>query len=327
MRYAGTRPGIPEVLNALFNDTGTVPVSQIWDQHIIPRDSYLLDPVALAIQAGDPRYIAAAQKVAEFSQSLREHPIDRGSAVLDMFLRGMGLDTNLSGLNSPPALTYPIEPGVEYKRQVLTPRANGGQKQVRAPGAEVEFIRFQDTPMADWDLPGPDHRDVNATVRNLGDVEELARSYIKAHPESILRLYQTPGGFRAWELGERMGAQDFQPRFEELNVDGDYARISINPSTKTLDDIPLASPGFASRISHKPGRVDWVAQPLTDLAGAEAVGDPVSIQRIRTYHDEPIRRAYLGGQGASPDAMARLQEQLPSASPMLRRTLAQRFRL
>ena len=77
----------------------------------------------------------------------------------------------------------------------------------------------------------------------------------------------------------------------------------------------MGGPAFSSRISRKPGRPqDWAAQPLLTLTGSDALADPVSLQRVRQYHDEPIRQAYLTANGVNPGALAMLAEQARFAS-------------
>lgn len=318
-RFAGSRPGLLEVLQALTSTGPGIPSQEIWDQYMLARASYLLDPVALAIDAGDPRSIELALHAAGVEANQLQRPVDRGSAVLDLWLNGMGVRTNLSGLRTPSKVVYPIEPGVEYRRQFKEPQRGVGQ------GVMAEYINLDRTPMMDWDLPGPDHKARNVTVRHLGDVEELVRGYVADRPESTIRLYQTPGGYRAWEMSERMGPDEFQPSFEQLNVDGDYARMSTNASRQQINGVPVDGPGFRSRISHKPGRVDWVAQPLTTITGSRALPHPESVRQVETYHDEPIRRGYLQQGGVSPDAMEALKRQLPTASEAMRRDLGRRF--
>ena len=159
------------------------------------------------------------------------------------------------------------------------------------------------------------------TAFTAGDVEAMAQEYVKAHPNSMLKLYLTPGGYRAWDLGETMTPKEFKPRFEELNVDPGYAYLSRAPYDGD-------SPGFASRISAKPGRVDWAAQPLATISGRLANPSMRSLQLVDTLHDAPIRKAYLtDGYGANKDAMAALKEELPGVSKTLAAEIRRRFHL
>ncbi len=323
MRFAGQREGIGGLIKAFLVD-GQVPLSEARAGLVVPRTDWLIDPVEAARAAGDPRHIAAAEAAAAAVAERESRSVDAGALYLDQMMRGLGLTTNMSGVGKPPRSTYPIEPGVTYKREYYEPR-RAGVKDTTRPGEMVEFVKFADTPMMDWDTPSDYHRATNVTVRHLGDVEELARQYVASNPESMLRIYQTPGGYRAWELGQRVDPEGFQPSFEQLKVDGDYARLAATAGPGELEGIALNAPGFSSRISHKPGRVDWVAQPILTLTGAEAMPDPISLRRVERYHDAPIRQAYLGGGGVNADALEALKLQTPTASQVLQRELSRRY--
>lgn len=52
--------------------------------------------------------------------------------------------------------------------------------------------------------------------------------------------------------------------------------------------------------------------------------DPVSLARVRQFHDQPIRRAYLGAEGINPHAMEVLQGQASTASAALQKELMRR---
>ena len=324
MRFAGQTPRIPELLKA-FVTGGAVPAQDAWALTGLPEREFLLDPVLLARQLGTPLHQSLVDNTANYESGRRHSSVDKGALAFDLLMGRAGIPTNLSSAIKPPTTYYPIAPDVNYKRQFK--QAVPGKADIRknAAGDIVEFIGLTETPMMDWDAPGPYHADRNATVRHLGDVEELINSYIQKHPASMLRLYQTPGGFRAWEIGERMPVADFQPRFEELNVDPDYALISNTGLGKSVEGVPIDPPSFRSRISHKPGRVDWVAQPIATFTGPEAMPDPRSRMLIDTLHDLPIRQHYLKANGASPDAINALRGQLPTASQGLRKLIARKL--
>ena len=277
----------------------------------IPRRQLNLDPMAAAVSLGSSsdELIAIAEAMAMRERRLNQ-TVDEGALALDQLL-----GTNMSGARKPPFTRVNLSDDATYKVQAKGVTGHAG------PTTDLEFIRLKNTPMMDWDKPDQYHRDANVTVRNLADVEAMAREYVKAHPESMLDLYLTPGGYRAWELGETMTPREFKDRFEELNVDPGYAYLSRSPYDGD-------SPGFASRISAKPGRVDWAAQPLTTISGRLANPDPRSAQLIETLHDEPIERAYLtDGYGASKDAMAALKGELPGVSKTLATEIKRRFHL
>lgn len=317
-RFAGSNQGILALIQQAISGTPTT-AQQLWDQIGASRGDYLIDPAAASQLLGTPAHQAAVAEVDRWAQDLAGRSIDGGAAAIDELLQRAGISTNLSGLRNPPPTIYPIAPDAQYKRQ-FKPSPTGGK------GTVIEFINLANTPMMDWDMPGPSHRDANVTVRHLGDVEELVRDYTRQHPSSILQLYATPGGFRAWELGETHTAEQFQPRFEQLKVDPDYARLSTNAMPVSVNDIPLDPAGFRSRVSHKPGRTDWVAQPITQFRGRDAIVNPRNLQLVQTLHDRPIADRYLQG-GVSPDAMAALQQQAGSASQALQAELRRRFRI
>ena len=323
-RFAGEASALLALLQQAVAGEQTT-AGDVWRQIGALQDSYALDPVAMAAQLGGVPYETAARGVSDWATTKGSQPLDRGALAVDQLMRSIGVSTNLAGSTRPPSFYFPIAPDAQYKRQYKP----------GPPGTVLEVINLANVPMADWDMPGPSHRDANVTVRHMGDVEELVRSYVRQHPTSSMQLYLTPGGFRAWELGENHTAETFQPRFEELQVDPDYSRLSTNSSPFAWDTrteageamrIPLDPPGFRSRISHKPNRVDWVAQPLKLFQGAEAQPIPRSVELVRTLHDRPIAERYLQG-GVSPEAMAVLQQQSTTASAALQAELRRRFRI
>lgn len=283
--------------------------------------SWMLDPVQLASQSPDPRYLEVAKEVQQREATAADRLVDRGSIAFDellTILAGKKI-SNISGQAKPRKIVYPIEEGVYYRREPRKSLIPGGK------GAISEYVSFSDTPMMDWDLPDPSHPMASITVRHLGDVEEMARQYIQDNPESMLRLYQTPGGYRAWDLGTRGTPVEMRRSLEAALVDPLYLSFSAaRPPVTHSSGLQIDGPGFSSRINPKPGRLDWVAQPVLDLRGRQALPDPVSLRRVERYHDNPISQHYLSG-GVSPDAMALLGQQLPTASQALQRELRQRF--
>lgn len=264
---------------------------------------------ATSLGSGSDALVAIANAMAARDQRLNQ-TVDEGALILDQLL-----GTNLAGARKPPFTRVKLADDAVYKVQAKGVTGHSG------PSTDLEFIRLANTPMMDWDKPDQYHRDANVTVRNLADVEALAHEYVKAHPQSMLDIYLTPGGYRAWDLGETMTPQEFKPRFEELNVDPGYAYLSRSPYDGD-------APGFASRISAKPGRVDWAAQPLTTIAGKRAAANSRSSKLVETLHDRPIQKAYLtDGYGANKDAMAALQREMPGLSQALQAQLKRRFHL
>ena len=281
----------------------------------------VLDPIQAAAAQSDPRYLRAAQAAQAELQKRQAIHLDGGAVALDVLARRMAGDRlrlNLSGARTMGRPVYPIAPGVQYERQLVKSRLGG-------KGGEVEFIRFDDTPMGDWDLPHPSHMSGNVTVRNLGDVEELIQGHVSKNPQSEMRLYMTPGGFRAWELGERRTPAEHAKAMEAMRIDGDYTRLAQQGNPREIEGVPVGQPGFSARISAKPGRSgDWVALPIATIAGEQAAVDPVSAQRVRAYHDQPIASSYLPGGQVPHAAQAMLKEQAATASLALQQALRRR---
>lgn len=325
MRIAGQSTKALELAGMLLS-LDPVPASEVWDHFFRPRHDYLIDPVTMAASYGTPASQQVVTRTAAWEAGLNEKPIDAGAAALDMLMRRVGIPSNLSGVANPPTVRYPVAPDVHYKRQ-FKPITGPARRDSKKPGTIVEYVGLTETPMMDWDIPSPSHASRNVTIRHLGDVEDLVMDYVQRYPSSRLQLYQTPGGFRAWETGERMTVQDFMPRFEELKVDPDYAMLSNTGFGRTVRGVPIDPPSFRSRISHKPGRIDWVAQPIAVISGKDALPDPRSTTLVKAFHDEPIRQRYLAAGGASPAAIAALRPQLSSASKALQSELRRRFGL
>ena len=314
-----------------------IPASEVWNRLMITKSPHMLDPLQLSAQYGTPAYQQAVLEQIQrgLTDPRNDKLISERLFNIDMARRNAGIPSNISGITTPTTHHFPIAPDIHYRNSYYK-RSNDSIATPNAPGgAVVEFINLPNTPMMDWDLPGASHPEQVATnVANLGDLEDVLRSYIDNHPEANLQVYQTPGGFRAWEVGTPMTTAQFEPRHEELFTDPIHAKVGReahinepNPERYFVNGVPIDPPGHRARISHKPGRVDWVAQPVFNMAGAERAVDPRSTQLVNQLHDEPIRRHYLGASGVSPDAMVALQEQMPYASQTLQKELRRRFRL
>ena len=68
--------------------------------------------------------------------------------------------------------------------------------------------------MMDWDTPGPYHADANATVRHLGDVEELVRDYTSRHALSHACRFIKPQVASEPEVSERKTVPEFKERVQ-----------------------------------------------------------------------------------------------------------------
>lgn len=252
---------------------------------------------------------------------LQQH-VDAGALELDRVLGSIGIGSNLSEAFKYPTTHYVLEPGVYYKRQHKLP-TNQRHATMQSPGVIQEFVGFKDTPMMDWDVAGPYHAERNATIRHLGDVEERIQNYLTQNPEATIKLYQSPGGYRAFDLTTRQSPTQYNPSFELLDVDPDYRMISQQKpnvlkyeGTISVNDTER----FNSRINPKVNRVDWVAQPIAEIKGRQAVVDPESMRRVRLYHDEPIERNFLTGQ-AQAAGLEKVKENLPTASQFLQKQI------
>jgi len=319
-RFAGQ--GLLQLLSNSLTQADSIPARELWQESYPAPKQWLIDPVEVAASNPDPRYLQAVQSVLQRAEAAGDKPVDLGALAMDAALQRVlpgGLRTNISSARSgPPVISVPIDDGVVYRREKRNSTSEG------APGTISEYVKFADTPMMDWDVPDPSHVSSSVSVRHLGDVEELARQYVAEQPESLLRVYQTPGGYRAWDLGVRGTPAQMAGQLERAKVDPNYVLLAQRGTEAVEAGIPVGQPGYSSRINAKPGRTDWVAQPILTLEGAAALPEPVSMRRVNTYHDAPIAQHFLRN-GVSPEAIAMLQQQLPTASQSLRRELGAMF--
>ena len=225
-----------------------------------------------------------------------------------------------------PSINYlgSTDPNVYYRRQHNLMGADARPTAER-PGKIMELVGTEQVPMADWDFPGPDHPANSITnVLTLGDAEERLQQYVSQNPEAAFRLYRTPGGIRAWDLTTQATPGQYNRAFKELEVDPNYAQISQQDSGQKLRYLrgtPFERPQdarvFFSRISPKPGRIDYVAQPIGEIRGAKAQdNNPINERFVIAWHDYPIQQAWLQG-NAKRVAMETIKQDLPTASQFL----------
>lgn len=286
------------------------------------KQKFVIDPVSVVSRQNNPELHQALLKSQQFAQRTLNQHVDQGALELDQLLGNIGIRSNLSETLKYPTTHYVLEPGVYYKRQHKLPVGQARLTQ-QSPGVIQEFVGFKDTPMMDWDVAGPYHAERNATIRHLGDVEERIQNYLAQNPEATLRLYQSPGGYRAFDLTTRQSPIGYNQAFELLDVDPDYRMISQQrPDVLHYQgSIPVNdTERFNVRINPKVGRVDWVAQPIAELRGTQAIVDPVSERRVRTYHDDPIQQNFLRGQ-AQAQGIEKVKENLPTASQFLQKQI------
>lgn len=267
------------------------------------RESYVIDP-------GKAR--AELQRLMAPQSPLQQSMGDLSLQAFDLYQKIN--DERIRRGELPRSIGVQLSPDVFYKRQ--------HRKGPSGQGHDVEFMSLKNVPMNDWDTPDPRHPDSSVTVRHLGDVEENIRNYQKLFPESKMRLYQTPGGYRAFELGMTSDPLSYAADAKKMNVDPNYWNINrLKMEAGNLTPDPVA---FRSRISHKPGRIDWVAQPIATFGGGMVI--PHSQKLVRIMHDEPIQRAYLS-KGGTQEAIELLKANLPTASQALQTELRRRLRL
>lgn len=193
-----------------------------------------------------------------------------------------------------------LEPGVWYQSQWQRNKLEPGTLPNGLPkGRYVDFIGFGEVPMGDWDFPDPIHHHSSVSIKDVGDVYDSLLKYTTDNPNSVWQTYLTPGGVRAFELGEQMTPREFADgmypnswdnRFIQLNVDENYGRLAVKqPQQSVYPNYPAQS--FNARISGKPGREgkDFVAYPL-NIVG-EGMQSPYNRRIVREYHDIPILRS------------------------------------
>ena len=312
--------GVLQSIGRVLNSSGSsITKEELFDQLFAQsKQRFVIDPATVVSRQNNGDLTQALQKSQQFAQRTLQQHIDTGALELDRLLGSVGIPSNLSETLKYPTAHYVLEPGVYYKRQHKVP-VGQPRPTVQSPGVIQEFIGFKDTPMMDWDVAGPYHAERNATIRHLGDVEDRIQNYLQQNPQATIKLYQSPGGYRAFDLTTRQTPTQYNPAFELLDVDPDYRMISQQrPSVLQYEgSIPVNdTERFNSRINPKLGRVDWVAQPIAEIAGAQATIDPESMRRVRVYHDEPIERNFLTGQ-AQAAGLGKVKENLPTASQFL----------
>jgi len=286
------------------------------------KQKFAIEPGPIVTRQNNGDLTQALHKSQQFAQRTLQQHIDTGALELDRVLGSMGVRSNLSGTLKYPTINYVLEPGVHYKRQHKLP-ADQSRATVQSPGMIQEFIGFKDTPMMDWDVAGPYHAERNATIRHLGDVEERIQNYLTQRPDATIKLYQSPGGYRAFDLTTRQSPIQYNSSFDLLDVDPDYRMISQQKPDvlKYEGTIPVNdTERFNARINPKLNRVDWVAQPIALIKGTQSIIDPESRRRVSVYHDEPIEKNFLTGQ-AQTAGLEKVKENLPTASQFLQQQI------
>lgn len=312
----GVLKSIKEIINpARSSITKEEFFNQLFSQ---AKQKFVIEPEPIITRQNNGDLTQALHRSQQFAQRTLQQHIDTGALEFDHIFRSMGIHSNLSETLKYPTVHYILEPGVSYKRQHKLPQ-NQTRPTIESPGTIQEFIGFKDTPMMDWDVAGPYHAERNATIRHLGDVEDRVQNYLAQRPDATIKLYQTPGGYRAFDLTTRQSPIQFNSSFDLLDVDPDYRMISQQrPNViKYEGTIPVNdTERFNARINPKLNRIDWVAQPIAEIKRTQSVVDPESMRRVRMYHDEPIEKNFLTGQ-AQTAGIEKVKENLPTASRFL----------
>lgn len=230
------------------------------------------------------------------------------------------------------SVQYPniqLEPGVWYHRKWMANKLDPSTLDNGLPGGGyVDFIGSAKVPMGDWDFPDAIHHESSVSIKNVGDVYDSLQKYTTDNPSSVWQTYLTPGGVRAFELGQQMTPREFASgmypqspdnRFIQLNIDENYGRLAVDQKAPgqilrrpalpgepnvngfvTLqninpddfgNNINYPTQAFNARISGKPGREgkDFVAYPL-NIVG-QGMQSPYNRRIVREYHDIPILRS------------------------------------
>ena len=143
----------------------------------------------------------------------------------------------------------------------------------------VEFISLSNIPMLDWDWPNEGHKTSECiTITNLNEVLVILYAYLKRYPSQSIRVYITPGGVRAFFLGESLSVKEFFENKEGETLNADPMYIGL---TKRGDSFPV-------RISPKPNRKgDFVASYCCTL-GQQPNKQLLDV--LLKVHDKPIKR-------------------------------------
>jgi hypothetical protein len=138
----------------------------------------------------------------------------------------------------------------------------------------VNYTAFKDIPMGDWDWPNEGHATEQClTITCLQDVLDTLNEYLSYYEDHV-RVYVTPGGVRAFFLGQPRVPQEFWFRFP-FYADPIYRKFTLKSGI------------YSARVSPKPNRAgDFVARYVCTLANAEA--DPKLLEQLLVHHDQRI---------------------------------------
>lgn len=278
----------------------------------------------LIIKENLQRFPQSADEILLAKQMWEQQMEERANKIASLQSQGKTISSNTAN--------YPqiqLEPGVWYRREWMKNKLNPGTLDNGLPnGSYVDFIGTAKVPMGDWDFPDAIHHESSVSIKNVGDVYDSLQKYTTDNPNSVWQTYLTPGGVRAFELGQQMTPREFaggmyprssDNRFIQLNVDENYGKLAVEKiapgqllrrpalpgepnvngfvSLQNVDsnnfgnNINYPTQTFAARVSGKPGREgrDFVAYPL-NIVG-QGMQSPYNRRIVREYHDIPILRS------------------------------------
>jgi hypothetical protein len=272
------------------------------------RIATIADPIALAKQSLSrfPQNRAEIQKGLEYYDKLNEAKQYRLSNELTR-----NKQINIDDMSTVPVM---LEPGVTYTQKWLGNKTNSYVRKDGLPyGGFVDFLGTSKVPMGDWDFPDAHHPESSISISNLGDVYDSLIKNTTDNPNSLWQVYLTPGGVRAFQMGEQATPKEYMQKGylksviksdNSLNMDRNYANMAVkqtNPTRIPKYDLLYPKQAWNARISSKPGRnEDFVAYPIGNVGNG--IVDPYNRRIIDSYHDLPIMQS-LANDGMSPGVL------------------------
>jgi hypothetical protein len=213
------------------------------------------------------------------------------------------ISTAPKSVAGPNATHYALTPNVNYKiQQKLTASADGKS----STPSELGIVGLRQVPMGDWDWADDIHPDSSVSIEKVEDVLERLTKRTKDYPSENYRVYVTPGGVRAYEVGGMPGSPEiseklgfFKPTYAGgMGIDPNYRTATLAESgAKNAIDKRV----FNARITGKAERIadgnrDFVAYHLTNVGKGDI--NPRKQSLVTNYHDIPIKKhtAELGVQ-------------------------------
>lgn len=201
--------------------------------------------------------------------------------------------------------------------------ADPGRSVISRLDRGVRYAGFTQLPVADFDWPDATHlRNQSITIRNLGDVVARLHEDVRANPAASYKLYVTPGGVHAFNLGERISPVQFYgaERGQAIQADPLYSQLAQKPLYINGEGVPGGV--FYVRTSPKvqrPPREEFIAYPVGGVIGGSPL--PESRRLLSEYHDRVVSEE-LAKNGYAADAIARarsvLDQQVATVNAALR---------